>query len=117
MRIATTLLAAAGLATGQEATDDAMAGMDHAAMGHDGAMGEMMGAMPSGSVGTVDADVLVMMIPRGQAAIGMARAELAQGRDEATRAMAQGIIDAQGAEIAEMTAMLEAMGVEVPAAE
>ncbi len=56
------------------------------------------------------------MIPHHQSAIDMALVELEMGQDDATKAMAQEIIDAQEAEIAEMTAMLEAMGVGVPAA-
>lgn len=131
MRTIPTLLAAAalaataGLAAAQEATDEegAMEGMDHAAAGHDGAMGEMMtamdammAAMPAESTGTVDADFLLLMIPHHQSAIDMARVELEQGEDEATRAIAQQIIDAQEAEIAEMRAMLEGMGVAAPAA-
>jgi uncharacterized protein (DUF305 family) len=64
----------------------------------------------------VDADFLLMMIPHHQSAIDMARVQLEQGQDEATRAMAQEIIDAQEAEIAEMRTMLEGMGVEPPAA-
>jgi uncharacterized protein (DUF305 family) len=56
------------------------------------------------------------MIPHHQSAIDMARIELEQGEDEETRAMAQEIIDAQEAEIEEMRAMLERMGVEAPAA-
>lgn len=45
----------------------------------------------------------------------MARVELEQGDDEETRAMAQKVIDAQEAEITEMRAMPERMGVEAPA--
>ena len=79
------------------------------------AMDTMMQNMPEASSGTVDADFLLMMIPHHQSAIDMARIELAQGQDEQTTAMAQRIIDAQEAEIAEMRAMLERMGVEPPA--
>ena len=46
----------------------------------------------------------------------MARVELEQGQDDATKAMAQEIIDAQEAEIAEMRSMLKAMGVAAPTA-
>ena len=134
----------AGPAFSQEATDDAMEGMDHsdAAMG-DGEtvtmtngmemeamapmtdeamrpfmvpMDTMMVAMPMASSGMPDADFLLMMIPHHQSAIDMAEVELELGQDDATKAMAQEIIDAQEAEIAEMTAMLEAMGVTPPAA-
>ena len=116
-------LALAGTPVLAQETDDAMEGMDHSGMAMEGAMGEMMGAMdrmmeamPAESTGTADADFLLMMIPHHQSAIDMARAELEHGTDEATRAMAQAIIDAQEAEIAEMRSMLEAMGVEPPPA-
>ena len=144
----TTLLA--GPAFSQDATDDAMEGMDHSGMAaEDMAPGDgetvtmtngmemaamapmtdealrpfmvpmdtMMAAMPMTSAGMPDADFLLMMIPHHQSAIDMAMVELELGQDDATKAMAQEIIDAQEAEIAEMTAMLEAMGVEAPAAE
>jgi len=93
--------------------------MDHAAM--TGPMGEMMAAMdhmmdsmPRTSAGTADADFLLMMIPHHQAALDMARVELAAGKDDETRALAQAIIAAQEAEIAQMRGMLERMGVEPP---
>jgi uncharacterized protein (DUF305 family) len=114
------------LALAQEASDGseaAMEGMDHSAMAEGTAMADMMtamdgmmSAMPTESSGMVDADFLLMMIPHHQSAIDMARVELEQGADEETRTMAQEIIDAQEAEIAEMRTMLERMGVEPPAA-
>ena len=79
-------------------------------------MDTMMAAMPMASSGMPDADFLLMMIPHHQSAIDMAMVELEMGQDDATRAMAQEIIDAQEAEIVEMTAMLEGMGVTPPAA-
>ena len=79
-------------------------------------MDTMMANMPMASSGTADADFLLMMIPHHQSAIDMAEVQLEMGTDEATRAMAQEIIDVQVAEIAEMRAMLEGMGVEAPAA-
>jgi uncharacterized protein (DUF305 family) len=113
----------AGFVLAQEEETGSMDGMDHSGMAMEGAMGEMMGvmdammqAMPTESAGMVDADFLLMMIPHHQSAIDMARIELEQGEDEETRAMAQAIIDAQEAEIAEMRAMLERMGVDTPAA-
>lgn len=78
-------------------------------------MDKMMADIPMISTGKPDADFLLMMIPHHQSAIDMARVELEAGTDAATRAMAQAIIDAQEAEIAEMKEMLAAMGVEVPA--
>ncbi|MDO8986438.1 DUF305 domain-containing protein [Cypionkella sp.] len=77
-------------------------------------MDTMMTAMPMMSTGKPDADFLLMMIPHHQSAIDMAKVELQMGKDEATKAMAQKIIDAQVAEIAEMKDMLKAMGVEAP---
>ena len=122
----TTLALTATLAWADSHEADSMEGMDHSNMdmsAMEGAMGEMMGAMdtmmqamPTESSGMVDADFLLMMIPHHQSAIDMARIELEQGEDEETRAMAQEIIDAQEAEIEEMRAMLERMGVEAPAA-
>jgi uncharacterized protein (DUF305 family) len=79
-------------------------------------MDTMMANMPMTSSGMPDADFLLMMIPHHQSAIDMAEVQLEMGTDEETRAMAQEIIDAQEAEIAEMRAMLERMGVEPPAA-
>ncbi len=108
-------------AAGHEGHD--MGAMDHGSMDMEspmgrmmGAMDAMMGAMPMESAGSVDADFLLMMIPHHQSAIDMARVQLEDGQDEETRALAQEIIDAQEAEIAEMRAMLERMGVEAPAA-
>ncbi|EYD76517.1 putative exported protein [Rubellimicrobium mesophilum DSM 19309] len=100
-----------------------MAGMDHSEMampddamsGFMGPMNDMAATMPMESSGDVDADFLLMMIPHHQSAIAMARVELERGDDQETRAMAQKVIDAQEAEIAEMRAMLERMGVEAPA--
>ena len=118
------LAAMAGLALADSHETGAMEGMDHSHMGDMpahmqgmmGAMDTMMQAMPMESSGDPDADFLLMMIPHHQSAIDMARIELEQGDDEETRAMAQAIIDAQEAEIAEMRAMLERLGVEPPAA-
>ena len=121
----TTLLASSALVitAGMALAQEEATSMNHSGHSMDGAMGEMMGAMdtmmqamPTGASGIVDADFLLMMIPHHQSAIDMARVELEQGQDEETRAMAQEIIDAQGAEIAEMRSMLERMGVEASAA-
>jgi uncharacterized protein (DUF305 family) len=105
-----------GLAIAQTKEADPMAGMDHSAMdmpsamkGYMGAMDTMMKAMPMESTGDADADFLTMMIPHHQSAIDMARIELAEGDDDATRALAQKVIDAQEAEIAQMQDMLDGM--------
>ena len=79
-------------------------------------MDTMMSSMPMMSTGKPDADFLLMMIPHHQSAIDMAEVELKMGKDDATKTMAQQIIDAQKAEIAKMGAMLEGMGVTPPPA-
>ena len=127
------LAVSAGFALAENHEAESMEGMDHSNM----EMGEMdMSNMPEHfqalmmpmhqmmqdmvmeSAGDVDADFLLMMIPHHQSAIDMARVVLDQGGDdEETRALAEEIIAAQEAEIAEMRAMLERMGVEPPAAE
>ena len=144
LMLAAVLSAAGGQALAENHEAGAMEGMDHSgmAMGDGGMvtmmngmtmpamaamtdegmrsfmvpMDTMMANMPMTSSGKPDADFLLMMIPHHQSAIDMAMVELEQGQDDATKAMAQEIIDAQETEIAEMTAMLEAMGVEPPAA-
>jgi uncharacterized protein (DUF305 family) len=118
--LAASLTSAGGLTFAQESMEGM--GMSMESMADEGMkpfmapMDTMMSAMPMQSTGMPDADFLLMMIPHHQSAIDMARVELEQGQDEATRAMAQEIIDAQEAEIAEMRAMLEGMGVEAPTA-
>ena len=100
------------------------ANMDHSAMGHGdmsgafgghmAAMDRMMTDMPTQTSGNPDADFLLMMIPHHQSAIDMALVQLEHGTDPATRAIAQTIIDAQKDEIAQMTAMLAGMGIDLP---
>lgn len=88
------------MVTGHEmdqAHTDLMAGMD--AMNRD----MMTGAMAE----DIDVAFVCGMIPHHQGAISMARAELAHGDDEWAKEMAQKVIDAQEAEIAEMLTWLE----------
>lgn len=114
-----------GVAFAESHEADPMAGMDHSTMDHSpeamakmspamqgymDAMDTMMKGMSMTSTGDPDADFLMMMIPHHQSAIDMAKVELKEGDDEGTKAMAQKVIDAQEAEIAEMKAMLAAMG-------
>lgn len=58
--------------------------------------------------GNPDRDFALMMIPHHQGAIDMAEVELQFGTDPDLRAMAQAIIDAQEAEIAQFEAWLAA---------
>lgn len=89
--------------------------MQHMQMGHGPAdaaymqamMGMHQGMMQHPMTGDADRDFLTMMIPHHQAAIDMAKAELQYGKNPQARALAQKIISAQQAEIAQMQAMLK----------
>ena len=67
---------------------------------------QMHQAMAIDYTGNADVDFVQGMIPHHQGAIDMARVELQYGTDPAIRKMAEGIIAAQEAEIAEMEAWL-----------
>jgi uncharacterized protein (DUF305 family) len=72
-------------------------------------MDQMNSAMAQGmSAADIDVAFVCSMIPHHQGAIDMARAELAHGDDPWVKEMAQKVIDAQEAEIAEMRAWLNA---------
>lgn len=74
-------------------------------------MEKMMASMAAlKSTGSADADFLMMMIPHHRSAIAMAKVELETGSDPAPKEKAQQIIDAQEAEIAELTTLLNEAG-------
>lgn len=69
---------------------------------------KMMTDMTVEFSGNPDRDFILMMIPHHQGAIEMAKVEIQYGTDPEIRKLAEGIIAAQEAEIAEMRAWLAA---------
>ena len=69
---------------------------------------QMHAAMAIDFTGNADVDFVQGMIPHHQGAIDMAKVELEYGTDPAIRKLAEGIIAAQEAEIAQMQAWLAA---------
>lgn len=95
----------------------AVAGFSFAAMAQDvdevkkafkEANDKMMHAMTMEPSGDADKDFAMMMIPHHQGAIDMAKVELEHGKDPMLREMAEKVIAAQEAEIAEFKKWLEA---------
>lgn len=108
-------------ATNGDMMDGGMTGGDHGAMAYEGSMmggpgpdwsaeAMNMGAMPGategghGMVSLSEQGFLTMMIIHHGDAVDMARAQLASGKDAATKALAQQVIAAQSKEITQMRA-------------
>jgi uncharacterized protein (DUF305 family) len=108
------------LMTGSLAAQE-MKGMDHSKMGtptggspstkgFEDANAKMHKDMAIQYSGDTDTDFVRSMIPHHRGAIDMAKVELAHGKDPEIRKLAQAVIKAQEAEIADMQSWLKAHG-------
>jgi uncharacterized protein (DUF305 family) len=87
-------------------TEPSMTGMDHGEMSGDGMMtDEEMQQLEQATGADFDRMWVQMMIKHHQGAVTMAKTEVEQGSNSDAKALAQKIIDAQEAEIAEMQSM------------
>ncbi|MFJ7344013.1 DUF305 domain-containing protein [Streptomyces sp. NPDC101110] len=99
---------------GEDVPASSGGGMDHSASGHSGMPG-MMGAEDMDALAKLtgkafDVQFLTLMVEHHEGAVEMARTEQGQGRYGQAKRMAEDIVTAQNAEIAEMNKLLGKSG-------